>query len=162
MNLCVLEERRALPVGNYEKILMSFFFFWLLYQCIPPILAYFFLSSFLCSIVALCSWAYGLAHFWAQWQACNVCARIRHLVCFFPPFLSEAFMYPTALSTCVAPLAQKLGNGSRMKQRTMNACLETMGCCYAVLALGPFYSLLGCKKSSLEKCGCNSVHITLA
>lgn len=74
-------------------------------------------------------------------------------------FESEAIMYPTPLSIYKPHL---LRNWEMAGEWSSAQWMPVWKPWDAVLALGPFHSLLGCKKSSLEKCGCNSMRITLA
>lgn len=153
-NLCVLEERRALCVGNNDL-----FYLLLLFPPLPSPLPLAFpmvIVSSLCAIVfrhlffllCLCvfyllsyvgsfgshSWAYGLtreklAHFWTQRQACSVCVCALILMNLSSVgFFFCIWGYYESASTLYIYKPHWFRSW-RMEQCTMNACLETMGRC---------------------------------
>lgn len=183
-NLCVLEERRALRVGNNDLFYLLLLFPpspllflslspWLLCPLSVPLYSFtsFFCFAFVFSICFHMLDPSARTHEHTGWHGRNwhtsehkdkhvACVYVRsyswiyHLLGFF--FVSEVIMNPPPLSTYTSPIGSEVGEWSSAQWMPVWKPWDD------VLAQGPFDSLLGCKKSYLVKCGCNSMHITLA
>lgn len=181
-NLWVLEERRALYVGDSDIFYLLLLSFCPLspslslfprgycvrspWYCIPPSI-FALLLCFLSSFLYVGSSALIHEHMGRRGKNWHTrenkekhVARVSMLMNIsFLFFVSEAIMYLTPLSTYEPHWLRSreiTGEWSSAQWTPVGKPWD------AVLAQGPFHSLLGCKKSSLVKCGCNSMHILLA